>query len=439
MEKFVVFGGKKLKGQVNISGAKNVAMKTLVAALLTDEEVIIRNVPLISSVTGTAQIVEPLGVKIKFTKGGKVAIDASAINKYTIPLELGGLYRTVPMTIGPLLYRFGKAVVPNPGGCRLGKRPINMHIDGLEALGAKIDYKDGYYYASCTSLVGTTFRFAKNTHTGTEALLLASVFAKGKTVLENAAQEPEVDNLIALLNQMGAKIKRVEPRTIKIEGVSDFQGADFTIMPDRNETVTFAIAAYITQGDIFVRDINQEGIEIFLEKLDEAGARYQIDKKGIRFFSQGNCQAVNIETGPYPKFMTDWQAPWAVFATQAVGESIIHETVFESRFGYVSELRKMGAKIKAIDLKVKNPHLFYNFNYHDKKKNSCAIKITGAIKLHNAIVEVSDLRAGATLVLAALCAYGKSVIYGIEHIDRGYQYFEKRLQNLGANIKRVKE
>lgn len=440
MEKYIIEGGKILTGEIRLTGAKNVAMKTIVAALLTDEKVVVKNIPLISSVTGTAKIVEPLNVKVRFNKDNSAVIEAKKINKYSIPLELGGLFRTATMTIGPLLHRFGKAVVPNPGGCRLGKRPIDRHIQGLMSLGAQISYKNGYFYANSKELHGTYYKFPKNTHTGTETLILAAVLAKGKTTLENASAEPEVDDLINFLNSMGAKIKRVDQRTILIEGVKHLHGTKYSIMVDRNEAVTFAIAAYMTKGDVFVKDIKSRSIKSFLDQLKLANASYQIDKKGIRFFNSQKYIATDVTTAPSPGFMTDWQAPWALFATQADGVSVIHETVFESRFGYVEELIKMGAKIEFFDPWVKNPKQFYNFNWEDRNPNyHQAIKIYGPVKLHNAIVEVGDLRAGATLVLAALAAKGTTVVYGIEHIDRGYECFEQRLNKLGAKIKRVED
>lgn len=440
MEKFVINGGQPLQGSITPSGAKNVAMKTIVASILSDEKVTVRNIPLISSVTGTAAIVKPLNVKVTFSNDKSVVIDPTDLSEHKIPLELGGLFRTATMTIAPLLARFGKAVVPNPGGCRLGKRPIERHIEGLKAMGADITYKDGFFHASTAGLHGTKFRFNKNTHTGTETLIIAAVLAKGTTVIENAALEPEVDDLIAFLNSMGAKIKRSKDKTIVIEGVSHLHGTDFTIMSDRNEAVTFAIGAYVTKGDIFVKNIKKELIAAFLEKLKEAKASFEIDPGGIRFFNGESYKATDVVTKPEPGFMTDWQAPWALFATIGGGVSTIHETIYESRFGYVSELRKMGARIDFFNPKVTNPVKYYNFNWEDRNPQYFqAIKIYGPTVLHNAVVEVGDLRAGATLVLAALGASGQSVVLGIEHIDRGYENFEKQLVNLGANIKRVKE
>lgn len=440
MEKLIIKGGNALKGTINLSGAKNVAMKAIVAALLTDDDLVISNTPLISSVIGTAKIIEPLNVKVEFFKDNSVRVKSKQINKYSIPLDMGGLYRTATMTIGPLLARFGKAVVPNPGGCRLGKRPIDRHIEGLKSLGASIEYKDGFFHAKCQKLVGANFKFKKNTHTGTETMILAAVLATGRTILENAAAEPEIDDLINLLNSMGAKVRRVKQRTIVIDGVKKLHGTHYKIMLDRNEAVTFAIAAYVTCGDVFIKDIDTNSIQSFLDKLREAQASFEVEKNGIRFFNHSSYKAVDVVTGPFPGFMTDWQAPWALFATQAEGVSTVHETVFESRFGYASELNKMGADIEFFTPVVKNPEKFYNFNWEDRNPDfHQAIRIFGPRKLHNAVVEVGDLRAGATLVLAALAASGESIVYGIEHINRGYEKFEDRLSSLGASIKRVKE
>jgi UDP-N-acetylglucosamine 1-carboxyvinyltransferase len=310
-------------------------------------------------------------------------------------------------------------------------------------MGVKIQYdsKDGYFHALAPKgLTGATYEFSKSTHTGTETMLLAAVLAKGKTVLENAAQEPEVDELIGLLNRMGAKIIRENPRKIVIEGVTKLHGAEFTIAPDRNEVVTFAVAALITQGDIFIRDIKSKGLEEFLELVKYCGGGIEEKQNGIRFFYKEELKPSNVVTSFYPGFMTDWQGPWAVLMTKANGQSSIHETVYENRFTYVDELKKMGANIEFYKPEVKNPEEVYNFNIKDDNgKNFHAIRIFGPTTLHNAALTISDLRAGASLVLAALAAKGESVLFDIEHLDRGYEQFEQRLSNLGANIKRINE
>ncbi len=440
MEKFVIKGGAKLKGEVKVSGAKNVAMKVVLAGILTDKDITIRNIPLISSVYGTAEMVKNLGVKVKISNDHTLIIKGDSIKNYMVPLELGGLYRTAPMVMGPLIARFGKAIVPNPGGCRLGKRPIDRYIDGLRAMGVKVVQKEGYFSAECLHLHGIKYRFKSNSHTGTEALLLTAVLAEGETILENAAEEPEVDDLIKLLNMMGAKIKRKEARTIIIKGVKKLGGAEFTVMPDRNEVVTFAIAAIASGGDVIVSGTERQYLKAFLEKLDQAKAGWEVvSKDKTRFYSNKKLKATDVVTHIYPGFMTDWQAPWAILMTQADGISRIHETIFEDRFGYVSEIKKMGAKISFYDPKIRKPESYYNFNWDDRKEGyHHAIKIIGPTKLHNAILEVTDLRAGATLVIGAIVAQGESIIHGIEHIDRGYEKLEERLKDLGASIKRVK-
>lgn len=443
MKKFVINGGKRLKGEVTVSGAKNVALKALVAACLTPEEVIIENIPLISDFFVMAEIIEEIGGKVTI-KGHSVRVQVKDIEKDKIPLEIASEVRTSSMFLAPLLARIGHAVVANPGGCRIGARPIDRIIKGLSKMGADIAYdsNDGYFHVKVKNknLKGVNYRFEKNTHTGTETLILAAVLAQGQTVLENAGEEPEIDELINLLNEMGAKIKRETPRKIIIDGVKKLQGVKFTVGPDRNEIVTFAVAGILTSGDIFVKGAKKKDLIGFLDELLFAGAGFEIKENGIRFYAKDELRATNIVTSFYPGFMTDWQGPWTVLMTQSRGISTIHETVYENRFSYVNQLIKMGAKIELFNPEVKNPESFYNFNWSDNKSEyQHGAKIYGPTKLHNAVVTISDLRAGATLVLAALVAVGESVIYGLEHLDRGYENFEGRLKSLGADIKKVED
>ncbi len=348
------------------------------------------------------------------------------------------------MVIGPLLARYGKAMIPNPGGCRIGARPIDRHIAGVRSLGAAIEYhsEDGYFYASAPGgLRATTYEFAKNSHTGTETMLLASVLAQGTTIIKGAAQEVEVDELIALLHHMGARIHRSSSREITIEGVSLLHGAEYTVPADRNEEVTFAIGAAVTSGDVTIIGSQRQHLAAFLAAFVAAGGMYEaVDEARTRYSRGPVLRVADVQTAPHPGFMTDWQAAWAVLMTQATGLSTIHETVFENRFGYVEELAKMGAQIESYDPDIADPKNFYNFNWEDHKDGDVhAIRIHGPTKLHNAILTMSDLRAGATLVLAALAAEGQSVLYGVDHIDRGYEKIEERLRALGAVIERVKE
>ncbi len=441
MERLIVKGGKRLLGNITVSGAKNVALKALVAACLTNEDVIVENIPLISDFFVMVDIIKELGGKV-LIKDHSAKIRISSIKKTEISLEKAAEIRTSSIFLAPLLARTGKATIPNPGGCRIGARPIDRTIEGLRKMGANIAYdsSDGYFHASVKEVKGTEYEFDKNTHTGTETMILASVLANGQTVLKNAAEEPEIDELIVLLKNMGAKIKRIHPRTIVIDGVKKLSGTRFVVGPDRNEAVTLAIAAIITKGDVVVEGITKEALREFLEKLNASGAGFEEKENGLRFFYKGPLKATNITTSSYPGFMTDWQSPWAVLMTKAMGESTIHETVFESRFGYGEELKKMGARIEFFNPQVSHPEKIYNFNLDDdNKRNFHAIKVFGPTNLHNGVVNISDLRSGATLLLAALSASGESVIFGVEKLDRGYEQLDQRLNILGAAIKRVKE
>lgn len=441
MDKFTIKGKKKLKGEVKVSGAKNAALKALVAACLTDETVIIHNIPLISDIFVMLDIMKELGATVKLS-GHTVTVQIKKFTQISIPLDKAVLARTSSMFIAPLLARAHEAIIPNPGGCRLGARPIDRTIDGIKQMNVKVTYhsEDGYFHAKTTGLKATNYRFKKNTHTGTETMILAAVLAKGTTILNNAAEEPEIDDIIKLLNKMGADVERTAHRQIIINGVDKLSGAEFTISPDRIEVATFAVAALVTGGDIFVKNAHKADIKSFLDKLILTGAGIEKKKSGIRFFANGRLRAVDITTGIHPGFLTDWQALWGVLMTQAKGQSLIHETVFEDKLGYVNDLERMGAKVKFFKPNVKNPEDVYNFNLDDDNpKNFHGVKITGSTPLHNAVMTTLDIRAGAAIVLAALCASGKSTIFGIEKLDRGYEDFENRLQLLGADIQRSKD
>lgn len=441
MEKFVIIGGKRLSGTVQVSGAKNVALKALIAACLTDEEIVIHNVPLISDFFTMVEIIKELGGEITLTDH-TVKIQVKSFTKHELSLETAAKIRTSFMFLAPLLHRTGEAVIPNPGGCRLGARPIDRLVDGLNAMGANINYhsEDGYFHAIANELHSTNYTFPKSTHTGTETLIIASVLAKGKTTLHNAAQEPEIDELISLLTAMGANIKRINGRDIEIEGVTKLHKAEYTIQPDRNEVVTFAVAALVTKGDVFVKGAKSDTLTLFLEMLVNSGSGFEEKPDGIRFYFKNKLTATNIVTQPHPGFMTDWQAPWAVLMTQAQGVSDIHETVFEDKFGYIADLEKMGANVKLYNPIITDKEKVYNFNLADDRPELFhAVTISGPTQLHNAIATMIDLRAGAAIVIAALAAKGTSTIFGIEKLDRGYEDFEIRIRKLGAQIQRVKD
>ena len=438
--RYIVTGGNKLSGEIKISGSKNVVTKAVIAACLTDEPVTLKNVPEITDNQALLEIIESIGGTVD-RREDEVTITVKEIKNCELSLEEGARVRTSSMFLAPLLLRAKKAVVPNPEGCRLGARSIERHIEGLEQMGANIVYRseDGYYHASTEGLVGTTYRFEKNTHTGTETLILAATLASGTTTIENAAEEHEIDDLIALLNSMGANVKRVEPRKIVIEGVEKLHGATYEIVPDANEFVTFAILSVLTGGELNLTNINMKIVGTFIEELKKCGIEYEERDNGVRFFAPNGINPSAIVTSPEPGFKTDWQGPWAILMTQANGESTIHESIYENRFGYVSELRKMGARIEYFQPEVSDPSSFYNFNYDPNSSYKQAIRISGPQKLHNAILKVSDLRAGATLIIGALIAQGESVIYGIEQIERGYEKILQRLKSVGAQIEEVEE
>ena len=445
MEKIIVNGGRKLAGIIEVSGAKNVALKALVAACLTSEEVIIKNIPLISDFIVMVAIIKELGGAVRIIDHAAY-IQMKKFKKEKISLDEAAKIRTSAMFLAPLLVRMGKAIIPNPGGCRIGARPIDRTIKGLRKMGYLVAYnsKDGFFYLKKKNDFKSreiVYRFEKCTHTGTETLMMLASLLKGiRITLENCATEPEIDELINLLNQMGGKILRTGERTIVIQGVEKLGEAEFTIGPDRNEIVTFAIAAIVTKGDVLIKDAQNVDLFPFIQRLELSGGGVENKKAGIRFFYKGELTSVDVETSSYPGFMTDWQGPWAILMTQAKGKAVIHETVYENRFGYVEELKKMGADITLFNPDIQNPEIVYNFNLSDNDPSYYhAIRITGKTALHNGVVNVSDLRAGATLVLAALSARGKSIIFGVEHLDRGYEKLEERLRMLGADIKRVKE
>jgi len=304
-------------------------------------------------------------------------------------------------------------------------------------MGVKFVQENGVLKATCKQLKGCNYRFEKNTHTGTETLIMAGALAKGKTVLENAAEEPEIDDLILFLNQMGAKIRRRSFRKIEIDGVEKLSGAIHKIMPDRNEAVSYACAAIASRGDIVVENARRQDLKAFLDKLDEIGAGYEIGDYGIRFFYKGEMQATDVETEIHPGFMTDWQPLFATLLCQCHGESIIHETVMQNRFQYVEDLRAMGAKIEYFNPTVKNPENLYNFNWQDHlDSDRHAIKISGPTDFKGGEFTIHDLRAGATILLAAISAKGQTILHNIEQVERGYQKIDEKLILMGAKIER---
>lgn len=440
MEYFLIEGGKPLKGSVRIGGAKNASFKLMIAALLAKDTSRLLNFSHISDVETVAKIIEQLGGKVDRAGERALFIDPSNLKAPQVDKSHGAQGRFSTMFIPPLLHRFGKAEVPSPGGDKIGKRPLDRHFAGLEAMGAKVIQHSSYIEVLAPEgLHGADYTFAKNTHTGTETLIMAATLAKGTTFLRNAALEPEIDDLIEFLNRCGAKIKRLLNRVIKIEGVDQLHGAIHKLMPDRNEAVSYACAALATKGDIVIENARAQDMRAFLETIEEMGAGYEIGNYGIRFFYQQPFTAISITTQPEPGFVTDWQPMMATVLTQAKGESSIHETIMIDRFQYVTDLKKMGANLQTFQPQVNNPELLYNFNLEDDDQdNKHAVKILGPTKLKPGDFTTNDIRHGATLIIAALTAAGTSKIYGLEHIDRGYEKIAQRLTTMGAKITRKK-
>lgn len=436
----IIEGGTPLKGVVRLGGAKNSSYKLMIASLLCSHENRLLNFSRIADVELVKQIIQKLGPKIYSAGERTMFINATKLNSSIIPQELGLASRASSLFITPLLARTKKAIVPLPGGDKIGSRSLDRHFDGLRALGVKLEIKNNLIHASCPQLTGASYTFSKPTHTGTETMIMAAVLAKGKTTLKNAALEPEVDDLINFLNQMGAKITRLINRVIEIKGVKELKPVIYKVMPDRNEAVSYAIAALITRGDIIVENAREKDLTAFLVKLQKTGAGIEKADYGLRFFYRKPLTAVDITTQPHPGFMSDWQPLWSVLATQCQGTSRIIETVFTSRFQFIRDLQSMDAEIQFFQPQVTNPENFYNFNLKDDRPvNFHGIKVSGITPLIGKTITITDIRAGATLALAGLAAQGQTVLTGLEHIDRGYEDFAGRLLKLGAKIKRINQ
>lgn len=437
MAKFIIQGGEPLKGAVRIGGAKNASFKLMIASLLLDGQTRLLNLSRIGDVQITAEIIKELGGQVESRGERTIFVNPQKLSRFRIPPRFGKISRTTSLFVGPLLARFGQAVFPLPGGDALGPRPIERFIAGWEAFGAQVKVQKDLVQVSCPQLKGTRYRFTKPTHTGTEAIILTAVLARGQTVLENVGLEPEIDDLISLLTKAGAKIKRFPDRKLKIDGVPSLKGVIHRVMPDRNEAVSYACAALATQGDIIIENARPQDLAAFLKKVKEAGGRFETDGFGIRFWYQKPLQATKIITRPHPGFMTDWQPLWTVLMTQAKGKSTIIEAVQNFRFHFIADINQMGGKIKLFRPQVKNPETFYNFTLDtDRPDYFHGAYVFGPTPLKAIQARFADIRAGATLTVAALIAQGKSVLSHAEEVDRGYEDLDGRLKELGAKIKR---
>jgi len=417
MDKLVITGGAPLEGEVRISGAKNAALPILASALLSDGIVRLGNVPHLQDVTTTIGLLGRMGVGITVDERMTIEIDPSSINSFAAPYELVKVMRASILVLGPLLARFGQADVSLPGGCAIGSRPVNLHLDGLRAMGADISVDGGYIKARARRLQGARLVLDVVTVTGTENLMMAATLAEGKTLIENAAREPEVVDLARCLVSMGADIEGAGTDTIVIRGVERLHGTSYSVMPDRIETGTFLVAAAISHGRVKVLDTDPNLLDAVLAKLREAGAKLKMGKDWIELDMQGKRpRAVDIHTAPYPAFPTDMQAQFTALNAVAEGVGAITENVFENRFMHVQEMQRMGANIKL--------------------EGNTAI-VAGIEKLAGAPVMATDLRASASLVLAGLVAKGETIVDRIYHIDRGYQNIEEKLAGLGGKIRRL--
>ncbi len=417
MSKFVIEGGKKLRGKIKIRGMKNATTPIIAATLLTDEECVISNIPRISDVEKMIDILTSLGSKIAWIDEHQLKISNQNISLQTLNKEAVQSMRSSILLLGPLLARFGKVRLPEPGGCIIGKRPIDTHLYGLKHLGAKIKEGADFYQIEAKNLKGNIIILPEFSVTATENLVMAAVLAQGQTTIKLAAAEPHVQDLCNFLNKMGAKINGIGTHTLVIDGVKKLFGTQHTIIPDQIEVGTFAVAAAITHGEVEIENIIPEHLELILLKLKQIGVNFELGTNWLKVHPSSNLRSFKLQTLPYPGFPTDLQAPFAVLATQASGTTLIQDPLFEGRMGYVSELIKMGANAIVAD-----PH---------------RVVINGPTPLYGTEIKSFDLRAGATLIIAGLVAKGQTIISQAEMVDRGYEKIEERLTKLGAKIKRV--
>jgi UDP-N-acetylglucosamine 1-carboxyvinyltransferase len=419
MDKFVIRGGSPLLGTIRVSGAKNAALPCMAAALLTDEPVVLENIPQVRDIQTTRNLLAAMGAEVELGYGRaqhRTTIHCKNLASPEASYELVKTMRASTLVLGPLVARCGRARVSLPGGCAIGQRPIDLHIKGLELLGAKITQEHGYVEATAKRLCGAEIVFDKITVTGTEDLLMAATLAEGETILQNAAREPEVADLAALLNKMGAHIEGAGTPTIRVKGVSKLKGAKHRIIPDRIEAGTFLIAGALTGGDLNIAGCDPAHLDAILSKLKETGVKTRSTADSVRVMGDNPFTASDLTTEEYPGFPTDMQAQFMALATQAEGTSIITENIFENRFMHAQELLRMGANIKI--------------------EGRRAV-VRGKTPLSAAAVLASDLRASASLVLAALVADGETIIDRVYHIDRGYEKIEEKLKGVGAQIRRI--
>ncbi len=419
MYKLIIQGGNILTGEVKAAGSKNSSLPILFASILADDPITLTNTPHLSDISTTLRLLMDMGSEFILESNGALFIDSSKLTNLTADYSLVKTMRASILALGPMLTKYGQAKISLPGGCAIGSRPVDLHLKALKELGATIEVKNGYIYASAKELIGSEIYFNQVSVTATENVIMAAILAKGKTIINNAAQEPEVCDLCLCLNKMGAKISGIGTSVLTIEGVKNLNGVDYAVCPDRIEAATYLIAASITGGSITVKNIRHQSMSAILEKLTEAGANIKTQNDSITLNMQGRRpKAVNIQTNTYPSFPTDMQAQFTALNAIADGHSLITENIFENRFMHIPELSRMGA-----DLTLKG--------------NTVLCK--GVESLTGAHLMATDLRASASLVLAGLAAKGATTINRVYHLDRGYETIEEKLKLLGAQIKRVQD
>jgi len=425
-----ITGGTRLEGRVRVSGAKNAATKEIVASLLSGGICTFHNVPRIGDIAVTIEILQSVGADCQWVGDNSLRVDSSQLTGATVPIAFSGVNRIPILLLGPLLHRMGEAHVPILGGCNLGPRPVDFHINGLKSLGVQIDFQEDYYVARAETLKGAIITLPYPSVGATENILMAATFAKGTTVIHNAAIEPEVVDLAQFLQSMGAIIYLDVNRTWVIEGVDRLHPADHSIIGDRIEAASFASAAVVSQGDIIVEGCDQAHLMAFLNAYRKVGAQFEVLEEGIRFFGgTSELKPIALETDVHPGFMTDWQQPFVILLTQVEGSSVVHETVYEERFGYTDALRRMGARIQLFSQCLGGKQC--RFRYRDYRHSAL---ISGATRLEGIELEVPDLRAGFSYLVAAVLASGESVLTGVRYIERGYENIATKFQRLGARL-----
>jgi UDP-N-acetylglucosamine 1-carboxyvinyltransferase len=430
---YLIEGGTPLHGQVHLNGAKNAVTKMIISTLLTDDLCVLRNVPLLGDLHLTLALCLDAGSQAELVDH-TLSISTPGVHCPIVSTEVGGLNRMAIISAGPLLHRCGEADIPMPGGDRIGARPIDFHLNGLTLMGAKVEVQEKrYHFSAPGGLHGATIRLPFPSVMATENFLITASLAKGVTIIENAALEPEIIDLIKFLQKMGAIIEIKVDRRIVIEGVDRLHGASHTLLSDRNEAVSLAIAAYLTKGNVYLQGAQQDTLLTFLNTLSKMRLRFEIDDDGIRFIGDDRPPPpLALETDVHPGFMTDWQQPFTVLLTQAHGLSVIHETIYEDRFGYTTALEGMGAHLELYPKCLGEVSCRFREKQH---LHSCLVR--GPTPLSATVLDIPDIRAGCSYILAALSASGTSQVYGIEHIERGYEGLHLKLQDLGARIERI--